>query len=273
MYVGHVLRSSGKDGTRPSIPDRRDLWEAPYMADEDQSPLQRAVQHGIDRSGRARDALDSVLRDRLKTTGKPLYDVVRGKSKRPEARTLRAIEHVLELKPESLVQLIHGGVDAPQEAEQQNDGTAATAQDREGLADRLGLHLVPEFDTGWAMGEGTFLDVVERTGFRAFDREWLRSVTSGNLGKLFVAHGDGDSMEPTLHDGDVVLIDMAQTVIEKQDRIWALVVGGLGTIKRVSKLPSGDYELAGDNHRVRPKTYGPGEFQVAGRVVWIGRRI
>lgn len=150
---------------------------------------------------------------------------------------------------------------------------AITALDREGMAERLGLHLVPEHDSGWAMGEGSFLEVVEHTGFRAFDREWLRSVSSGNLSKLFVAHGDGDSMEPTLHDGDVVLIDQAQRTIEKQDRIWALTIGGLGTIKRVAKLPNGDYELASDNHRIRPRIVSAEELIVVGRVVWIGRRI
>lgn len=150
---------------------------------------------------------------------------------------------------------------------------AVTALDRESMADRLGLHLVPEHDTGWALGEGTFLDVVEQTGFRAFDRQWLRSISSGNLGKLFVAHGEGDSMEPTIHEGDVVLVDRAQNHIERQDRIWAVVIGGLGTIKRISKLPSGDFELASDNHRVRPRTVRPDEMHVVGRVVWIGRRI
>lgn len=150
---------------------------------------------------------------------------------------------------------------------------AISALDREGMADRLGLHLVPEVDTGWAMGEGTFLDNVEEVGFRAFDREWLRSVSSGNLSKLFAAHGDGDSMEPTLHDGDIVLIDRAQRTIERQDRIWAVTVGGLGVIKRIAKLPNGDYELASDNHRVRPRIVSPGDLHVVGRVVWIGRKI
>lgn len=153
-----------------------------------------------------------------------------------------------------------------------SDG-ALTALDREGMADRLGLHLVPEVDTGWAMGEGAFLDVIEHTGFRAFDREWLRAVSSGKLDALFVAHGDGDSMEPTLHDGDVVLIDRSQRTIEKQDRIWAVTVGGLGTIKRIAKLPDGSYELGSDNHRVRTRVVQADEFHVVGRVVWIGRRI
>lgn len=186
--------------------------------------------------------------------------IVKGDTRNP--KHLRAIARALDTTEGWLL----GETDDP-------EAGAMSALDREGIADRLGLHLVPEIDTSWAMGEGSFLDVVEEIGFRAFDRQWLRSLGAENLDKLFVAHGDGDSMEPTLHDGDVVLVDQAQRAIERQDRIWAVVVGGLGMIKRVAVLPNGDYELGSDNHRVRPRIVRPDECGVVGRVVWIGRRI
>src|SRR3546814_3368344 len=40
-------------------------------------------------------------------------------------------------------------------------------------------------------------------------REWLRSFARGSLQDLIVARGEGDSMTPTLLDGDIVLIDTA----------------------------------------------------------------
>lgn len=150
---------------------------------------------------------------------------------------------------------------------------ALSALDREEMADRLGQYLVPTHDTGWALGEGTFLDIIEQTGFRAFDQQWLRKISSGNLAKLFVAHGDGDSMEPTIHDGDIVLVDRAQNAIDRHDRIWALVIGGLGTIKRVNKMPDGRFELVGDNPNIRSRVVNGEELHVVGRVIWIGRRI
>jgi len=145
--------------------------------------------------------------------------------------------------------------------------------DPDELADRLGLALVPEMDIGFAMGAGSYLDVFEKTGFRAFDQEWLRSLSAGNLAKLFVARGDGDSMEPTLHDGDIVLIDAGQDRINRADRIWALVYGGMGLIKRVRPLPDGRTELMSDNPNVKPIYAIPGELHIVGRVVWIGRKI
>jgi phage repressor protein C with HTH and peptisase S24 domain len=200
------------------------------------------------------------LARRVKISQPSVSAIINGDTRSP--KHLRAIALVLETTEAWLLA----------ETEDRAAGSV-TALDRESMADRLGLHLVPEVDAGWAMGEGSFLDVIEQTGFRAFDREWLRSISAGNVSLLFVAHGDGDSMEPTLHDGDVVLIDQAQRAIERQDRIWAVTVGGLGMIKRIAKLPNGDFELASDNHRVRSRTVTADEFHVVGRVVWIGRKI
>lgn len=209
-------------------------------------------------------ALDNMsqaeLARRVKISQPSINAILKGDTQNP--KHLRAIARALQTTEGWLLG----------ETEDPVDG-ALTALDRESMADRLGLHLVPEHDSGWALGEGSFLEVVEHTGFRAFDREWLRSISSGNLSKLFVSHGDGDSMEPTLHDGDVVLIDQAQRSIDKQERIWALTIGGLGTIKRVTKLGNGDFELASDNHKIRPRVVPADELHVVGRVVWIGRRI
>jgi phage repressor protein C with HTH and peptisase S24 domain len=150
---------------------------------------------------------------------------------------------------------------------------AISELEQEDMADRLGVTLIPEMDMGFAMVAGTFVEVFERTGFRAFDREWARSISRGNLEKLFVARGDGDSMEPTLHDGDIVLIDCAESTIDRGERVWAVVYGGLGLIKRVRRLPGDRYHLLSDNQRVPPIETSAEDLHVVGRVIWIGRRI
>lgn len=158
------------------------------------------------------------------------------------------------------------------ETEDPNLGATSSA-DSDILAEKLGLTLVPEFDEGYAMGAGSFLDVSERTGSRAFDTNWLRSISEGNLAKIFVARGDGDSMEPTLHDGDIVLIDGAQNRINKAERIWAVMYGGLRLIKRVRSLPGDQFELMSDNPNVRSILIPKDEMHVVGRVIWIGRKV
>jgi phage repressor protein C with HTH and peptisase S24 domain len=144
---------------------------------------------------------------------------------------------------------------------------------RETIAEKLNLSLIPELRLGYSMGGGSVLDDYERVGYRAFDRDWLRTVARGSGDRLFVAQGAGDSMEPTLKDGDTVLIDTAQNDITSQDRIWALSYGDLGMIKRVRRLPGGIYHLLSDNPAIGPLVAADGEMHVVGRVIWIGRKI
>lgn len=144
----------------------------------------------------------------------------------------------------------------------------------EALADELDLAILAEYDIGYAMGGGTNItERYEQTGIVPFSRTWLRSLMGGTVDQLFVARGDGDSMESTIRDGDIVLIDTAQQTIRKQDRIWAVVYGDLGMIKRVRRTPSGSYLLISDNPTVPPIECFDGEMQVIGRVCWIGRNI
>lgn len=144
----------------------------------------------------------------------------------------------------------------------------------EALADELDLAMVPEIDIGYSMGGGaTIAEQYEQKGIVPFSRTWLRTLMQGTLGELFVARGEGDSMEPTLRDGDIVLIDSSQQNVRGQDRIWAVLYGDLGMIKRVRRTPDGSYLLMSDNPTVTPIECHDGEMSVIGRVVWIGRRM
>lgn len=150
---------------------------------------------------------------------------------------------------------------------------AVPAVSREMLAEQLGLELVPELDIGFSMGGGSVTADFPRIGFRAFDRDFLARIARGNPASLFVAQGEGDSMQPTLMHEDSVLIDTSEKEINKQDRIWALAYGDLGMIKRVRRLPGGRFLILSDNATILPFEAADEEMHVIGRVVWIGRRI
>lgn len=141
------------------------------------------------------------------------------------------------------------------------------------IADQLDLTLVPQLELGYSMGGGSVFNDYRHTGFRAFDRGWLKSIARGAFSDLFVARGEGDSMQPTLMDEDMVLIDTSQKFIHQQDRIWAISYGDLGMIKRVRRLATGAYRIISDNQNIKPFDVVDEEMHVVGRVVWIGRRI
>jgi phage repressor protein C with HTH and peptisase S24 domain len=201
----------------------------------------------------------SALARKVGVSQPTISAIVSGETTHP--KDLRKIAMVLETTESWLL----GETSDP------NDG-ALGISDKAVLAEKLGLYLVPDMEIGYAMGDGTFLEVFEQRGVQAFETQWLRSISEGNLEKLFVARGDGDSMEPTLRDGDAVLIDTAKRSINRADKIWALTYGGLGMIKRVRKLPDGQYELMSDNQAIRTIIAKPGDVHFVGRVIWIGRR-
>lgn len=159
--------------------------------------------------------------------------------------------------------------------ETDNDAPVAVAPSAlDALMDKLDLAVIPELEIGYSMGAGaTVFEQYEQKGIVPFQRAWLRSMMRGSIDELFVARGEGDSMQPTILDGDIVLIDTAQRAIRQQDRIWAVAYGDLGMIKRVRRLPTGNYVLLSDNATVPPIECADEEMHVVGRVIWIGRRI
>lgn len=159
--------------------------------------------------------------------------------------------------------------------ETDNDAPVAVAPSAlEALTEKLDLAIVPELEIGYSMGAGaTVFEQYEHKGIVPFQRAWLRSMMRGTIADLFVARGEGDSMQPTILDGDIVLIDTAQKTIRQQDRIWAVAYGDLGMIKRVRRLPSGNHQLLSDNPAIPPIECADEEMHVVGRVIWIGRRI
>lgn len=164
--------------------------------------------------------------------------------------------------------LIQGGGEEPEAEEEER-----TETELEVAAKNMGLALIPQLELGYSMGGGSVFSDYRHMGVMPFERDWLKGIMRGSFKDLFVARGSGDSMTPTLLDGDIVLIDTAQKRIEQQDRIWALSYGDLGMIKRVRRLPTGAYRILSDNQAVPPIDAVDDEMYVVGRVVYIGRRM
>lgn len=145
----------------------------------------------------------------------------------------------------------------------------------EDLAEAHGWVLIEEVDLAYGMG-GTFIDpnmAPESKGLVPFKAEWLRDMFRGAVSHLKVVRGSGDSMEPTVRDGDFVLIDTARRRLDEQDVLWAVSYGEIGMIRRLRQMPGGAVQLMPDNQYVRPAEAFDGELHIQGRVIWIGRRM
>ncbi|MFN3676201.1 MAG: XRE family transcriptional regulator [Sphingomonas pseudosanguinis] len=137
--------------------------------------------------------------------------------------------------------------------------------------EREGLVQVEEVDLAYGMGAAFTHDTVSVRS-HLLPLALLETITSTPASKLTIARGMGDSMMPTLHDGDMVIIDRSQRTVRDQDAIWALTVGDIAMIKRL-RVKSDRVFLLSDNERVPPDEATPDEINIVGRVIFIGRRI
>jgi hypothetical protein len=147
-------------------------------------------------------------------------------------------------------------------------GAAAAADD--------GLVSVPRLDVQASAGPGALEAEEKRLGRIGFDAAWLRRLGLGGGGpnRLSVIRVDGDSMSPTLSDGDEILVDREDGAGRLRDGTYVLRVEGTLVVKRLAVGPGGRLSVRSDN----PAYPGwpdvePGSVDVVGRVVWVGRRL
>jgi len=77
---------------------------------------------------------------------------------------------------------------------------------------------------------------------------------------------DGESMEPTLHDGSIVFVDREQKDIAKDGIFIASTTSGL-FIKRIRQRVDGMVELISDNTMYSPEVISPDQITIVGKVV------
>ncbi|TJZ75606.1 S24 family peptidase [Chitiniphilus eburneus] len=130
---------------------------------------------------------------------------------------------------------------------------------------------VPIYSTHGACGFGYMNDSVEIEGQFSMPRTLLDrlGVTAQNAALI---HAKGDSMSPYICDGDLVLLNRAETRIQN-GLIYAFLDEDEVMIKRVQK-GFGSITLTSDNPNkaIHPDRSVPGnaELLVLGKVVWRG---
>lgn len=138
----------------------------------------------------------------------------------------------------------------------------------------LEFALLPQFDLRASAGGGANFDSEQEEARVAFRRQWLKNVSNAPLDQLVVIQADGDSMEPTIHDGDHMLVDRTQTN-PRRDGIYIINWDGLINVKRVTTDPARKRIVISSDNTKYPANDAvrPDEVKVLGRVIWIGRRL
>lgn len=134
--------------------------------------------------------------------------------------------------------------------------------------------LIPMYDVSASAGGGRVVGEERVKQSLMFRHDWLRTVTQAPIDKLAVIPIVGDSMVPALYHGDTVLVDL--TIFRPyDDGIYAIQYDGSLLVKRIRIDPFRHLvTVTSDNPAYAPiADLMPEEVRVAGRIVWIGRRI
>lgn len=129
---------------------------------------------------------------------------------------------------------------------------------------------VPRLDLGASAGPGALASSEIPVGHLRFSSRWLKAQGLDPT-MLTAIEVQGDSMEPTLRDGDEILVD--RSVRALRAGVHVIRLDDVLLVKRLAPAPGGAVEVISDSpaygRLVRPR----GEVEVVGRVVWKGGRL
>jgi phage repressor protein C with HTH and peptisase S24 domain len=188
-----------------------------------------------------------------------VYDIMRGRSEHPNLEKLDKVARAIKVDRDWLLKgkgQVEGGEPEMEEAD--------------------GFIAVPSVEITASMGGGQILsDEVEDGEPYHFKNSWITRRLRADPANLRIMHVEGDSMMPTLHDGDVVLVDLARA-LPTPPGIFVLF-DGMGLVaKRLEHIPNSDpprVRVISDNTFYTPYERIADEIKIIGRIRWFGREI
>ncbi|WP_026091766.1 S24 family peptidase [Blastomonas sp. AAP53] len=197
----------------------------------------------------------------------------RGSPKRLDERDRRLLAQFFGVSEQQL--------GAPDEA--LPDGRSDLAQSRGGrsVPARSGhrslparMRLIPRLAVGASAGPGALAEDEAPVAEIAFDEAWLRRLGAGSDAVTMI-QVEGDSMAPTLSDGDDILVATpVDTGKRRRDGIHVLRMDDALIVKRLAFRPDGRLSVTSDN-ALYPSypDVAPESIAIVGRVIWAGRRV
>ncbi|MCE9664501.1 S24 family peptidase [Halomonas sp. M5N1S17] len=135
--------------------------------------------------------------------------------------------------------------------------------------------IIDQYTAAGSLGNGHMNDHIEVNGGLAFKRSWLHRM-GANPDDLHVIYARGMSMEPTILDGDVVLMDESQTE-PRNGKIYVIRrPDGELLIKRLVHSITGRWIIRSDNDDKRRypdeelADDAMAQLTIVGRIIWHG---
>lgn len=133
---------------------------------------------------------------------------------------------------------------------------------------------VPVYDIRAAAGAGAIVEDGSALFHEKFRINFIERLTRAPLSMLSIIEAAGDSMEPTIHSGDLVMVDHTVRSVA-HGGIYIIRVDGANFVKRCHKSTSNrSIHVISDNPKYPVDIHSSADdVEVIGRVIWIGRAL
>lgn len=137
------------------------------------------------------------------------------------------------------------------------------------------LKPIPRYDIGASAGPGALTDEERTVAHIGFDPQWLRNLCGGSPHNLSLIRVQGDSMTPTLADGDDIMVDRGDASLRLRDGIYVLRRDDTLMVKRLAISPVTKRITINSDNAAYPAwpDCKPSSIELIGRVVWAGRKV
>ena len=146
---------------------------------------------------------------------------------------------------------------------------------RDSGGDASDFVLVGAYDVGASAGPGALAEDLRANPQVAFHSAFVRGIASNRVEALSTIRVEGDSMLPTLSNGDAIVVDTDDAADRLRDGIYVLRVDGALLVKRLGVNPATRRLSIQSDNPAFPSwpDCDPEGVAVIGRVAWVGRRL
>lgn len=137
-------------------------------------------------------------------------------------------------------------------------------------ASRHDMACLREIDLGASQGI-TYNGIPAKVRPHFFSRAMLSAYTPTDPKAIMIVQRIGDTMQPTLLDSDMLLVDTTRTTLDRADKVWTILYCGAGMVARLRPTPNG-VRIICDNPTISDEVVSPNELRILGEVIGMLRK-
>lgn len=213
------------------------------------------------------------LRHVEKTTGKSLSAIAKlaGVSSTTLTRPVNSPDHKFTIKQTTL-EAVERATGIPFGGFRGDPATPLRVENGDPAPDDTSL--VPVYQVEASAGPGSVVESEQQVHSLAFPPFYLRKIAGRTANGLAVITVKGDSMEPTLPDDSIVLVDTTKKNLG-YDGLFVLLIDDVLHVKRIGRgTRPGHVMIISDNKDLHPAFERAIEdVEAIGKVLWYGRKV